>query len=430
MKTISRLSVRRVFVLLMSAPLIALAQPRVTIATPMPASPVTPGQAVTLAVMTSDSPASYQWKRDGGMIPGVTGPSYTMSMVGSEDRGTYQVIVTGSGGATVVELGSMTVTMSDARLINLSARAMVGMGSDVMIAGFVSQGDANSANKNILMRGMGPALTGMGGMQSTGILANPNLAIYDGQSHLMASNMGWMNGVVRATGSGSSSMPVVVQPATSTMMNAVGAFAPGMGSSDSALMMSAPFGAYTAVVSGANNTSGIALAECYDADMASGNSANSARLANMSARANVGGGANGLIAGFVISAGPSGAPCTVVLRAMGPALTAMGVSGVMTNPSMTLYDANSKPIASNSGWTNPPIMATGTGASAMRTGIEPATLDMMSRVGAFPPASGSADCAMVATLPPGAYSLAVAGLPDASGKPTSGVALVEIYELR
>lgn len=214
------------------------------------------------------------------------------------------------------------------------------------------------------------------------------------------------------------------------MMNAMGAFAPATGSGDSALMMNAPFGAYTAILSGTNRANGIALAECYDADKAFGNELNTARLINMSARAFVGPGANALIAGFVIAPGPSGAPCTVVLRAMGPALTAMGVTGVLTNPSMTLYDANSRPIAGNSGWTNGPVMTTGAGASTTRAGIEPAMSDLMAQVGAFPPATGSADCALVATLPPGAYSLAVTGLPDSSGRPTTGVALIEVYELR
>lgn len=420
----------RTFLLLSCAPILALAQPKVSVVTAMPVSSMTPGQAVMLAVTTSESPVSYQWKRDGVNLPGATASSYSISMVGAADRGGYQVVVTGPSGTTTTDMGSMAVGTSDARLINLSARAMVGMGPAVMIAGFVSQGDANSTNKNILMRGMGPALGGMGGMSAAGVLTNPSMTVYDGQSRPMASNMGWMNGVTRVTGSGSSSLPVTVQPATLTMMSAMGAFAPGMGSSDSALMMSAPFGPYTMVVSGANNSSGIALAECYDADATVGNGMNTARLANMSARANVGTGANGLVAGFVVTAGPSGAPCTVVLRAMGPALAAMGVTGILTNPSMTLYDANSKPIANNSGWTTAPVMAAGTGASPMRTGIEAATLDLMSRVGAFPPASASADCAMIATLSPGAYSVAVSGLPDASGNPTSGVALVEIYEMR
>jgi hypothetical protein len=381
-------------------------------------------------VVASSLPVTYQWKRDGVSLPGATGSSFTLPMVGAADRGTYHVVVTGAGGATTVEMGSMVVTASDARLINLSARAMVGMGSDVMIAGFVSAGDAQSTNKNILLRGMGPALTGMGGMMGSSLLTNPNLSVYDGKSNLMVSNMGWMNPAVRATGSGASTIPVGIQPATLPMMSAMGAFSPATGSADSALMMNAPFGAYTTIVSGMNNATGIALAECYDADKTSGNEMNTARLVNMSVRAVVGVGANGMIAGFVISPGPSGAPCTVVLRAMGPALAAMGVTGVLTSPSMTLFDGNSRPIASNSGWTNLPVMATGSGASSTRAGIGAAMSDVMSRTGAFPPAAGSADCAFVATLPPGAYSLSVSGLADAAGRPTTGIALVEIYELR
>lgn len=430
MKSKSQFFVLSVLAILSAAPFTAFGQPIVSLVAVAPNSPVAPGQSVTMAISASGSPVSYQWRLDGANIPGATGSSFALPYAGAGDRGSYQVVVTGSGGSVTVDMGSMAVMPSDVRLINLSGRAMVGTGSDVMIAGFVSQGDANSTNKNILLRGMGPALGGMMGGMSSGVLANPVLTVFDGQGSPMAGNMGWTNGTAPATGSGASRVQANMQAATLTMMNAVGAFAPGMSSADSALTMSAPHGAYTAVMSGTNNSSGIGLVECYDADAALGNGGNSARLVNMSARSNVGAGANALIAGFVMTAGPSGTPGTVLLRAMGPALAAMGVSGAMPGPTMTLYDGNSKPIASNSGWNNGPLMAAGTGASTIRAGMVPASMVVMARVGAFPPASGSADSAMVATLPAGAYTVIVSGLPDNAGRPTTGVVLCEVYEVR
>ncbi|MDO8540183.1 MAG: hypothetical protein Q7S40_07030 [Opitutaceae bacterium] len=350
-------------------------------------------------------------------------------MAGAADRGTYQVAVTGAGGTVTVDMGSMAVMSGDARLLNLSGRAMVGTGSDVMIAGFVTRGDAGSTSKNILFRGMGPALAGMGGM-SGGVLSNPVLTIYDGQSSPMGSNMGWANAPVRTTGGGASRVQFNMQSATQAMMNSVGAFTTGMGSADSALTMNGPHGAYTAMMSGTNNSTGIGLVECYDADATLGNGANNARLVNMSVRANVGAGTSSLIAGFVMVGGPSGSPGTVLLRAMGPGLAAMGVTGAMPGPTMMLYDGNSRPIASNSGWSNGPMMAGGAAASTIRVGMVPAMMDVMAGVGAFPPAAGSADCAMVATLPPGAYTVVVSGLPDNSGRPMTGVVLCEVYEMR
>ena len=173
MKTHLPFSLVRLIALLSLTALTGLAQPKVSVATASPASTITPGAAVTMAVSTVDSPVTYQWKRDGVILPWATSSSYTLPMVGAEDRGSYQIVVTGSGGATTVDMGSLAVTASDARMINLSARAMVGMGNDVMIAGFVSQGDASSTNKNILVRGMGPALSAMGGMMANGFLAKP-----------------------------------------------------------------------------------------------------------------------------------------------------------------------------------------------------------------------------------------------------------------
>lgn len=411
-------------------PLAALSQPVVSVVTPMPSSPVLPGQTVTMGVATSGLSDSYQWKLNGATIPGATGSSFTLVAAGAADRGAYEVIVTGAGGATAIAMGTMSVASSDAHLINLSGRAMVGPGSDVMIAGFVSRGDASSTNKNVLVRGMGPALSGMGGMQPGGVLSNPVLTVFDGQAKAMASNMGWMNAPSVAAGSGVSQVPATMRSASMAMMNAVGAFAPAAGSTDSAIMMNAPYGAYTAVMAPVGNASGVALFECYDADDAVGDGTNTTRFANISIRANVGTGTSSVIVGFVISPGPSQAPGTVLLRAMGPALAGMGLSNALAKPTMTLFDANMKPIATSAGWENAPIMATGTGASSLRAGIVPASLAMMGRMGAFPPAAGSADSALIATLPPGAYTVVVSGLPDIGGRPMTGIVLCEIYDVQ
>lgn len=404
-------------------------QPAVTVVAGAPAGTIMPGQAVVMGVTATGTQLGYQWKLNGTNIPGATAATYSLKMAGAADRGTYQVVVTGSGGVVTMDMGTIAGSPSDAKLVNLSARAGVGAGGNVMIMGFVTQGDANATNKNMLLRGMGPALTGMGGMMS-GLLANPVLTVYDSQSKPMASDMGWMNALSRATGSGASTVTANVRAATMDMMNAVGAYAPASGSTDSALMMSPPLGACTAILSDANNVSGVGLVECYDADGVLNNGTNTARLMNLSARAWVGTGANVLIAGFVVAAGPAGLPETVLLRAMGPGLASLGVDGVLAGPTMTLYDSNSKPIASNTGWGNAPVMAGGNSASPVLAGIGAATMGVMTRIGAFSPVEGSADCALVATLPPGSYTVIVSGLPDNAGRPMTGVCLVEVYELR
>jgi sugar lactone lactonase YvrE len=133
-----------------------------------------------------------------------------------------------------------------------------------------------------------------------------------------------------------------------------------------------------------------------------------ARLINIATRALVGTGGNVLIPGFVI--GGSGSE-TLLIRADGPALTAFGVTGALAQPSMTLTSqATGATLATNTGWgtnTNPAQIAS-----------------VAAQVGAFGLASGSADCAVIVTLQPGAYTVQVSGVGN-----TTGVALAEVYEV-
>jgi hypothetical protein len=154
------------------------------------------------------------------------------------------------------------------------------------------------------------------------------------------------------------------------------------------------------------------MAEIYDADT----SASTARLVNVSARAFVGTGGNVLIAGFVVV---GTAPETVLLRGVGPALAGFGVAGVLANPRLTIYDSASSPIATDIGWGN----AATPGSSTVSASIGPVTAAIMGGAGAFALPAGSADCAMVATLQPGAYTVEISGLND-----STGISLIEVYE--
>lgn len=132
-----------------------------------------------------------------------------------------------------------------------------------------------------------------------------------------------------------------------------------------------------------------------------------ARLVNISTRAQVGTGGAVLIPGFVVSG--SGTE-SLLIRADGPALTQFGVAGALAQPSLSVFDSTGKLVASNTGWgsnSNPGWIASSAAG-----------------VGAFALASGSADSALVATLAPGAYTVQVSGVGN-----TTGVALAEVYEL-
>jgi sugar lactone lactonase YvrE len=286
--------------------------------------------------------------------------------------GNDSFVLTGTGGV-VVQSG----TAEHSRLINLSARSTVGTGGNILIAGFVVNG---TGTKHILLRGVGPTLGQFGVSQP---LAKPNLSLFDSGANQLDSNDAWGGGSV-----------------LSNTFNEVGAFALPTGSVDAALLTSLGAGAYTAELSGLSGSTGVGLAEIYDADTG----IPAARLVNISARASVGTGGNVLIAGFVIS---GSTPEQVVIRGIGPTLAQFGVSGALATPQLVLYDSGNNTLLTNSGWG---------GAASLAQDF--------SQIGAFSLPSGSADAAIVVTLPPGAYTAELSGVGGATG-----VGLAEIYEL-
>lgn len=156
-------------------------------------------------------------------------------------------------------------------------------------------------------------------------------------------------------------------------------------------------GAYTAIISGKNSTSGVGLIEAYDLSQAG-----PARLANISTRAFVDTGSNVVIAGFILG-GNSGSD-RIVLRGIGPSLGAAGVSNALADPTLELRDGNGMLLMANNNWQADPTQA----AELMAAGLAP---------------TSSAESGIAATLPPGPYTALLAGVND-----TSGVGLVEVYD--
>jgi YVTN family beta-propeller protein len=270
---------------------------------------------------------------------------------------------------------------ASARLINISTRAEVGTGANILIPGFVISG---SGTETLLIRADGPALAGFG---VAGALAQPSLSVYDGAGTVVASNTGW----------GTNTNPAQISGAAAS----VGAFALASGSADCALLASLPAGAYTVQVSGVGNSTGVALAEVYE--VASGGT----RLANISTRALVGTGANIIIPGFVVAGSGSE---QLLARGDGPALTGFGVGGALAQPSLSVYNSSGSVIASNTGW---------------GTGTDPSQITSAgASVGAFALAAGSADSALIVNVAAGAYTMQLSGVGN-----STGVALAEVYEV-
>ena len=145
------------------------------------------------------------------------------------------------------------------RLVNISLRAPVGTGANIVIGGFVVGG--NSVEK-LLIRGIGP---GLGTFGLVGALAAPVLSVYDGSQNLVATITGWGIGAPYSVGPGlDTSTGMSVIPATSSDFSQVGAFALQSGSRDCALVMGLPPGSYTAEVAGAGGSTGVALVEIFE----------------------------------------------------------------------------------------------------------------------------------------------------------------------
>jgi hypothetical protein len=277
------------------------------------------------------------------------------------------------------------------RLVNLSILTNAGAGAKVLTMGAFIGGTPAAGSMPLVIRAVGPTLGTA--FSIAGVLADPVMTVNaQGVPTPIAVNDNWGG-----------------TAASRAAFAAVGAFALPDASLDCAYVPPPPGlaqGGYTVQVAGAGNSSGLVIAEIYDA---SGESRTAAtpRLINLSTLAQIDPGAT-LAVGFVIG---GTTPCTVLVRAVGPTLgTAFGISGVMVDPGLVLFSNDTGlQLDLNDDW----------GGNAVLS-------NTMSSVGAFALADpASRDAVLVRTLPPGAYSARVAGKSGAGG-----TAIVEVYEVR
>jgi hypothetical protein len=258
---------------------------------------------------------------------------------------------------------------------NISTRLPVGTGDNILITGFIFTGPAGST-KRVLVRGIGPS-TGI-----PGALADPTLELHDGTGALIASNDNWMTTQIGG----------IITADQVAEIQATGA-AP-TNNAESALIATLAPGNYTAQIRGANNTTGIGVAEAYDLNVAS-----AAKLANVSTRGFVQTGDNLMIGGFIVVNNP----LRVVIRGIGPSLTAAGVPNALVNPTLELRGGNGALILANDNWRDTQQ------AEIIATGLQP-TNDLES--------------ALVMTLQPGNYTAQLRGANNGTGN-----GLVEVYAL-
>lgn len=332
---------------------------------------VTSGQMLALNVAATGTGLTYQWKRvvsgaSGTVLSGATGSQYIVGKVSAAEAGIYYCTVTNSAGA-VDSAGAIVAVRSsgESRLTNLAVRAALDAGQ-VLIVGFSTTGKTD-----LLVRGVGPKLADFG---VADFYADPRLELYDGAGVKGLTNDSW-------------------DSTLATTFQSVGAFALNAGSKDAALVTSVN-GASTAQLKGAD--SGVTLLEVY----ALGGMSAPSRLNNVSTLNRVGTGGNILIAGFTVGGDVAK---TLLVRGVGPKLTAFGVGGVLADPKLEIY-RDATLLAANDDW-NASVAAATPGLGF--------ALDAESK-----------DAVLLITLPPGGYTAQLSGVGA-----TTGVGLIEVYEV-
>jgi hypothetical protein len=258
-------------------------------------------------------------------------------------------------------------------LVNISTRLGVLTGDNVLIGGFIIGG---TDNKKVVLRAIGPSLSSPP-FNLTGALTDPTIELHDGTGAIIATNDNWKD----------------------TQQTDIAAT--GLAPTDdleSAILRTLPPGNYTAIVRGKDNGTGVGLVEAYDVDL----SAN-AKLSNISTRGFVDINDNVMIGGFIVGTGGS---AKVLVRAIGPSLSnpPFNLTGVLADPTVSLFDAHGTMVASNDNWKDTQQ------ADIQATGLAP---------------TDDHESAILATLPSGSYTIIVRGANN-----TTGVGLVEVFNVQ
>ena len=237
--------------------------------------------------------------------------------------------------------------LPDDSFLNISTRLPVGTGNDVLIGGFIVQGPGT---KRLLIRGIGPSLASAG---IANALADPYLELHDGTGVTILTNDNW---------------------ADTQQADIVATGIPPSDSHESAILTTLYPGAYTAILRGANSATGVGLVEVYDLD------GGVVQPVNISTRGRVDTGDNVMIGGFIIGGTQS---MKVLVRAIGPSLTGAGITEALADPTLELHNPNGSLLTSNDNWQDTQQ------TDIQATGIPP---------------TNPLESAILATLPPGAYT--------------------------
>lgn len=244
-----------------------------------------------------------------------------------------------------------------------------------MIAGFIITGNVP---KPVVLRGMGPSLVSSG-LPAASLLQDPVIELHGSNGALIASNDNWKD-TQKAQIQGT-----IYEPTDDR---------------EAVIVATLPPAAYTVILRGLNQTTGIGVVEVYD-----NNAAVDSTLANISTRGFVQTGDSVMIGGFVL--GGNNNSTRIAVRALGPSLTAYGLANVLADPTLELHNQNGTIMVSNDDWLSDPVSAGQLTANGL-------ALPDPKESGIF-----------TALAPPGQFTAIVVGKNGGIG-----IGLVEIYNLR
>lgn len=403
-------------------------------------------------VVDGTAPFSYQWRKNGALIPGANRAEFAIETVQLEDAGVYSVTVANAAGSVAASTGALKVqpaapqivtppsdlTVKEGEAATLQVQA-TGSGpllyqwtkdgvilTDVEGSSLILTRAARADVGRYAVRVSNAAgsvvsetavVTVVAGVESR--MTNLSVRTSVGSEAPLIVGMVVAGGekpvVLRAVGptlTGFGVPSAMLDPRISFFQGSqkvgendnwggsksmadtfasVGAFALPAASLDASLVPTVT-GAATVQVSGGSG--GTVLVEAYDA----GNP--QARLINLSARNHVGRGGDVLIAGFTIS---GTLPKTVLIRGIGPTLKTFGVAQTLADPKLDVYSAG-RLIAENDTW-----------AESLQSSF--------ASVGAFALSPGSKDAALLVTLAPGSYTVQLSGADGGVGE-----GMIEVYD--
>jgi len=279
-----------------------------------------------------------------------------------------------NGAKSIYDSGPAYLTSNPApNLVNLSTRAFVGTGNNVVIGGFIIQG---SQPATVILRGIGNSLPALG---ITDALADTVIELHRADGTIISMSDDWIDDSWASTIASYHLDPT--------------------NSQESAILATLNPGSYTVLLESFDNgdgkLTGTGLIELYDLHTTGG------RAGNISTRGPVTTGSHVLIGGFIVGGSQNK---DVVVRAIGPSLANSGVTGALSDPMVELRDASGNLVDSNDNWGSHPKAA-----QIQAEGLAP---------------TQPAESALQVTLSPGSYTAVVTGVNGATG-----IGLVEIYDL-